>query len=132
MRHQELCLILQLYAQGGSHEHWPQPSSARNGKHSPSLTQPQILPSHAPRGSDLDFRFAVVSRRQSTLLGQPVIWSSLTTRGNLVSTMQWPYPSWSFIWNCLKGTRGSRRSWGRGKDPRSTGPWFSDDCGEHI
>lgn len=43
-----------------------------------------------------------------------------------------PYPSWSFIWNCLKGTRGSRRSWGTGKDPRSSDAGVSDGCCGHI
>lgn len=43
-----------------------------------------------------------------------------------------PYPSWSFIWNCLKGTRGSSRSWGVGKDPRSSDAGVSDGCCGHI
>lgn len=43
-----------------------------------------------------------------------------------------PYPSWSFIWNCLKGTRGSSRSWGTGKDPRSSDAGVSDGCCGHI
>ena len=49
-----------------------------------------------------------------------------------VGQSQQPYPSWSFIWYCLKGTRGSSRSWGTGKDPRSSDAGASDGCCGHI
>lgn len=45
------------------------------------------------------------------------------------------YPSWLFIWYCLKGTRGSRRDWEEvrvGKEARSNVPVGSGGCWEHI
>lgn len=57
---------------------------------------------------------------------------SHTKSASQVGQSRQPYPSWSFIWYCLKGTRGSSRSWGTGKDPRSNGAGVSDGCCGHI
>lgn len=62
---------------------------------------------------------------QSKSLSQP-------KPGSQVGQPWEPYPSWSFIWYCLKGTRGSSRTWGRGKDPRSSDAGVSGGCCGHI
>ena len=109
-------------------------TSARDRSHHPGSRRASVLPSHTPRGSELIFGALWSPEDKAPALASPVI-LSLTAAGvtsTCATPVQPPYPSWSFIWNCLKGARGSRRSWGRGRGPRSTAPWFSEDCGEHI